>query len=130
MIVSNKLNSVVVIHLVANDEFVVAGNNSISNLAVGEEILTHVSVNKVLWGTDGEANSYWEISKEGNTFLVLTKAGELNLSGHGMALPVVTANGDANLEFNYNGGAGFILIELRKHGKVVDLQKYEPDPEE
>lgn len=118
MIIANKLNGTVVLHVTSNSEYVVAGNSESSNLATGSEVVESVSVNKVAWGSAND--SFWEVSQDGNTFLILPSVGEINLSGQGIPLPI-SANNEANLELNLNGdGPGFLLIELRKHAPIVE----------
>ncbi len=110
-IISNKLNSSVVVHTTANLTLTIAGNNSVSNIATGTEILTGASIKKLIYGSDA---GHWSVKRGANVVAILTGTGELNFSSLGTSINldrtgtvVLTLNGSAN---------GFCMVELSKEG--------------
>jgi hypothetical protein len=110
-IVSNKLNGKVTIHVVGanSGDIIVAGNNSVSNIATGAEILNGAYIRKLYWNTD----SPWVIKRGANTVLVLgAGAGpELDLSALPMSLDYA-----ANVSCNTVAATAnaFLILELSK----------------
>lgn len=110
MAILRNIDTSATIHLVANATFVVAGNNSVSNLAIGSEILTSATIKRVWWGTEN-ANTFWTVKRGSNTVLVLNTSGFLDLS----ATTPISTDGTGSLVFEKSGNSGFILAEVRKY---------------
>lgn len=99
-----------IIHVTANATIVVAGNNSVSNVAVGSEIVSSATVRKV-WHGVADANTYWTVKRGANTLLVLNNSGHIDLTTGG----VLGIDAAANLVFEKTGsGTGFICVEIKK----------------
>ena len=100
-----------VIHLTANATIVVAGNNSVSNVAVGSEVVTGANVRKVWWGL-ADAYTYWTVKRGANTVLVLNNTNYLDFTTGA----VIGIDSTANLVFEKTGtGTGFIALEIKKY---------------
>ena len=114
-IMNNKKNSSVALHMTANSgTVVIAGNNTVSNIALpGENIVTAV-INQIWAGSPSGANSYWEIKRGANVVLVVDSSCWLDFSGNGRQL---TLDGAADLTANLIGStAGSLIIDLQKLG--------------
>jgi hypothetical protein len=115
-ITSNKKNTGVVIHVsAANASLVIAGNNSVSNVATSDEVLTGAYITQIAWGCDG--TGYIEI-KRGTTLVgVYDSTGFVDYAGTGMPLSV---NQTANLNVNFvTSSNGYVILELQKVGNFT-----------
>lgn len=111
-ILHNRKNLNVVIHCTANATLVIAGNNSVSNVATSDEVLTGASIKQVWWGTDGSGT--WLIKRGSNTVAVYDSTGWHDYAGNGSML---SKDASANVVIQLVGTAnGFIMIELQKIG--------------
>lgn len=114
-IMNNKKNGSVALHMTSNSgTVVIAGNSTVSNIALpGENIVTAV-INQIWAGSPSGANSYWEIKRGANVVLVVDSSCWLDFSGNGRQL---TLDGAADLTANLIGStAGYLLIDLQKLG--------------
>lgn len=107
-ILSNKYNGTTVTHDTANATYVVVGNNSVSNIASGAEIVDSAAIRRVVWGTD---TGQWTVKRGSNTVLVLSGTNELLLNGMSLG-----KDSTANVVITLSGGTGFIMVELAKKG--------------
>lgn len=113
-VITNKKYGSTVIHLTANETFVVVGNNTVSNLAIGDEIVAGATVRRVFHSmpANSTGGGYWAIHRGANLFGVYTLSGEHDYSGEGMVSSIDKA---ANLVFTINGGTvGHLIVEVRK----------------
>lgn len=115
-ITSNKKNSSLVIHIsAANVNLKVAGNTSVSNLAMSDEILTGAYIAQAFWGNDG--NGHIQILRDSTLVGVFDSSGYADYAGSGMPLSVGQT---ANLVVNFVGSAnGYCILELQKAGTFV-----------
>lgn len=112
-ILSNKKNASVVIHVAAaNASLVIAGNNSVSNVAIGNEVLTGATITQVVYGNDGGAN-HAQILRGANLVATFDSTGYIDYAGNGLAL---NKDSSANLVVNFNGSNSYCIIEMQKIG--------------
>lgn len=113
-ILSNKANTSAIIHITAaNSTLTVAGNSTVSNVAIGNEILTGGTIRKATWGIDGAASSI-QILRGANA--VATCIGSYAVDYAGMGMPL-TKDPNATLVVNFVGSSnGYIMLEVAKQG--------------
>lgn len=118
-LISNKKNLAVTVHAsAANATLVIAGNNSVSNVATGDEVLTGATITQVFWGTDSGSV---QILRGANLVITCTQTGHLDFAGSGMAL---TSDQAANLVINFESANGFAMVELQKVGNLTANSEY------
>lgn len=111
-VINNKKGLSAVIHLTANATINVAGNSSVSDIALGDETVTGAYISQIWYGTSNTDTGYWEVKRGANTVGVFSTTGYMDFAGNGIAL-----NNDVTgtLVVNLNSAAaGFIIIELTK----------------
>ena len=115
-ITSNKKNTSLVIHIsAANVNLKVAGNNSVSNLAMSDEILNGAYITQAFWGNDG--NSHIQILRDTALVGVFDSSGYVDYAGAGMPMSVGQS---ANLIVNFVGSSNaYCILELQKTGTFV-----------
>lgn len=115
-IISNKKNASVIVHVTSsNATLVVAGNNSVSNVAISTENLSGAHISQIAWGCDG--NGHIQILRGANLVAVYDSTGYVDYSGNGLAL---TTHKEANITINFVGSAnGYCLFELQKYGTFI-----------
>lgn len=112
----NRKNTSAVIHVTASNTIVVAGNSSVSDIAIGNEVLTGCSITQVFCGSSSGNGSYWTIKRGANTVAVLDSTGYFDYAGAGMA---ITVDSGGTLMANLvNGTDGYLLIEVQKQGTL------------
>lgn len=107
----NKKGLSAVIHLTANATINVVGNSTVSDIAVGNEVITGATITQIWYGSAN--GGHWEIKRGSNTALVVDSTGYMDFAGNG-----ITINKDvdaATLVANLNSTTtGFVVIELTK----------------
>lgn len=113
-IVSNRPRTSVVIHAAtANATLVIAGNNSVSNIASPGETLTGAYLTQAAWGCD--PSGYIVIKRDDTPIAFYDSTGQHEYAGTGM--PVNAGQNAANLSIEFVGSANcFIVFELQKVG--------------
>jgi len=112
IITSNKKNMSATIHVNASNTIVVAGNSSISNIAVDNEILTGAAITQVFWGVDG--NGHINVKRNGYTVAIYDSTGFYDYAGTGMSL---TVNQASNIAVTFVGTANaYLFFEVQKIG--------------
>lgn len=112
----NRKNTSAVIHITASNTVVVAGNSSVSDIAIGNEILTGCSITQVFCGSSSGNGAYWTVKRGANTVAVLDSTGYYDYAGAGMA---ITVDSGGTLVANLvNGTDGYLLIEVQKQGTL------------
>jgi hypothetical protein len=100
------------IHVNASNTIVVAGNSSISNIAVDNEILTGAAITQVFWGVDG--NGHINVKRNGYTVAIYDSTGFYDYAGTGMSL---TVNQASNIAVTFVGTANaYLFFEVQKIG--------------
>lgn len=108
----NRKNTSAVIHITANSTITVAGNSSVSNVAINNEVLTGCTIVQAFSGAGNGA--YWTVKRGANTALVLDSTGYYDFAGSGMAL---TMDPGATIVANLvNGTDGYLMLEVQKIG--------------
>ena len=110
-ILSNKKNTSAVLHFVSNATVVVAGNSSVSDIAIGEEVLTGATIVQAFWGTDGSGHMH--IDRGSNTVATFDSTGYKDYAGCGMA---ITLDAAANINVVITGSNNYLMIEVQKQG--------------
>ena len=113
-VISNRKNTSVVLHVASanSGDLVIAGNSSVSNVAISDEVLTGAYITQVVWGCDG--TGHIQILRGANLVAVYDSTGQHEYAGTGMPINMYPA---ANLAINFVGSSNsFIAIELQKIG--------------
>ena len=115
---ANRKNLSFTVHMTANSgDIIVAGNNSVSNVAVGDEVLTGAYITQVWFGSPSGANAYWTISRGANTVAVLDSTAYIDYAGCGNP---ITLDSTANVSATLTGSeTGYLIIEMQKEGEFV-----------
>ena len=109
-ILSNKKNTSATIHVNSNSNIIIAGNNSVSNVAIGTEVLSGASITQVAYGCDG--NGHIQVLRGANVVGIYDSTAYIDYAGNGMALDLHPA---ANLVINFVGSANcYCIIEVQK----------------
>lgn len=111
--ISNRKNTAAVIHVTsANATLVVAGNSSVSNVAMSDEVLTGAYITQAAWGCD--PSGYIVIKRGTDIAAVYDSTGQHEYAGCGMP---ITIGQSANLTVEFVGSSNcFIVLEVQKVG--------------
>ncbi len=111
-ILSNKKNTAATIHFSSNSSLVIAGNSSVSNVAISNEVLTGASITQIAWGCDG--NGHIQVLRGANVVGIYDSTSYIDYAGNGMSLNL---HPSANLVVNFIGSANCsCIIEIQKAG--------------
>lgn len=116
-VISNRKNTSVVLHVSSanSGNIVIAGNSTVSNVAISDEVLTGAYITQVVWGCDG--NGHIQVLRGANLVAVYDSTGQHEYAGTGMPINMYPA---ANVVINLIGSANsFIAIELQKIGNFT-----------
>ncbi len=118
-ILINRKNTSVVLHATSNTTWVVAGNNSVSNLtADATEIVVGAGIAQIWFGSPSGNSAYWVVKRGANVVGVFDSTTYLDFAGSGCSL---NKDRTANVVVELVGSAnGFIMIELQKLGSQYD----------
>ena len=113
-VVSNRPRTSAVFHVTsANAVIVVAGNNSVSNVASPGETLTGAYITQAAWGCD--PNGYIVIKRNATPVAFYDSTGQHEYAGCGM--PINAQQNAANLSVEFVGSSNcFIIFEVQKVG--------------
>ena len=122
-IVINRENSSAVFHFTANVAgVVVAGNNSVSNVAIAEEVITGVTIAQAAYGSTPGA--YWHVQRGSNTAVVLDSTGFIDFAGIGMPINKDIAADISVTLVPPEGSAvpskGFLVLEVQKQNARLE----------
>lgn len=106
-VINNRKNSSAVLHVTSSNTFVIAGNNSVSNVATGDEIITGCNIRTAMW------SGSWTVARGSNTVLVLSNAGTLDFALNDMA---IGTDSTANVVCTLTTGTGFLMLKVGKQG--------------
>lgn len=112
-VISNKPRTSAVFHVAgANATLVVAGNNSVSNVASAGEELTGAYITQAVWGCDG--SGYIVIKRGTAVAAVYDSTGQQEYAGTGMPINVGQS---ANLTVEFVGSSNcYVMFEVQKVG--------------
>lgn len=124
---NNKRHSVDVL-VTSNAEIVIAGNSSVSNIALSGQDLIGASIKQVFCGSPSGNAAYWEVSR-GNTsvsnvIVSVDSTAYLDFAGNGIGLE---EDASANLVlklFRAADDEGSILLTLHKQTQIPDDSTY------
>ncbi len=109
IITSNKPNLSATLHVTANCVLTIAGNNSVSNVAFSDEILTGAYINQISWAC--VPGAYLKVLRGTSIAGIYDSSSTHDYSGCGMPLKIGL---EKDLSFNFLNGTGFCTIELQK----------------
>lgn len=112
------------LHATGNSTLVVAGNSSVSNIALPTQVLTGATITQMNFGSPSGNGAYWSVLRGANVAFAPDSTAYLDLRGVGMPY---TLDASADLTCNLiraAAGEGFILIELHKKFNVPDDSTY------
>lgn len=115
-IIQNRKNLSTTILFTANTTLVVAGNTSVSSIAVDDEIITGATINQAWCGSPSGASAYWEVKRGANTVAVLDSTAYIDYAGNGGA---ITLDQSANVVVTLVGTTGTLMLELQKLGQFT-----------
>jgi len=112
-IISNKKNTSAVIHFFnGNASLTIAGNSSVSNLAISDEVLTGAYITQAVWGCDG--TGYIVVQRGANSVMVYDSTGQHDYAGCGLP---IRGSESAPLSVQFVGSANSsIILEVQKVG--------------
>lgn len=108
-VIKNTLTTSVV-HLIATGTVVIAGNNSVSNVAYLTQNVASASIKKIMCSSNS-ATGTWTIARGANTVWIASGNFLYDFQAHGSPL---SQDSTANLVCTLSGGSGSILVELSK----------------
>lgn len=115
-ILSNKKNTSAVIHFAGSNTVIIAGNNSVSNVATSDEILTGAYITQVFYGNDGTGSI--QLKRGADIVAVYDSTGYIDYAGAGMAL--TAGNTASNIAVSFVGTSNaYLLIEIQKIGNFT-----------
>lgn len=114
---ANRKNLSTTVHFSSNGSLVIAGNSSVSGIAIDNEELTGAYITQVWYGSPSGSVAYWEVKRGANTVLVLDSTSYTDFAGNGNAIKLdSTATLSANL---VGSAAGYLILELQKEGNFT-----------
>jgi len=119
-ITSNRKGWSAVIHVSeANTSIVIAGNNSVSNVAISDEVLTGAYITQVFWGNGGTGQA--KILRGGVLVGAYDSSGYYDYAGSGMPLNV---NASANIDVQFTDANQYLFFEIQKQGNLLANSDY------
>ena len=112
-VINNRYKSCVLHASGANASFVIAGNNSVSNItSASNQVITGASITRLWFGVGN--GGHWNVKRGANLVLTVSDSGFLLFDG-----APVTNDKTANVSFELIGSAnGFIMAEIHKEGNL------------
>jgi hypothetical protein len=118
IITSNKLNLSTTLHVTENCGLTIAGDNTVSDIAMDGETLTGAYINQISWACTPGA--YLQVLRGASIAGIYDSSSVHEYSGCGMPLKI---NSEEPLIFNFINGSGFCIIELQKiFEPVIDIE--------
>jgi hypothetical protein len=116
-ILANRKNLSTTLHFVSNGTVVIAGNSSVSDIAIDNEVVTGAYITQVWYGSPSGSVAYWEVKRGANTVAILDSTSYTDFAGNGNALRL---DAGATLVANLVGStAGYLIVELQKEGNFT-----------
>lgn len=118
-VISNKKHTSFVVHATSNGTLTIAGNSSVSNVAVSNEVLNGASIVQAIYGIAPGTDGHVVVKRGANVVAVYDSTGYHDYAGSGMALTTDSA-GTLTIEFSSTGAntaaLGFLMLECQKIG--------------
>lgn len=119
-ITSNKKNTSAVIHVsAANASIIIAGNNSVSNVAIQDEVLTGAYITQIFWGNGGTGQA--KILRNSVLVGAFDSSGYYDYAGSGMPMSVEQT---ANIDIQFTDANQYIFFEIQKVGNLTSNSEY------
>lgn len=114
-IINNKKSTSVFVLFTANSTLTIAGNTSVSNVAIDNEELSGAVIQRAWCGTSSGDGAYWTVKRGANTVAVFDSTAFIDYAGNGLVLGL---DSSATLSANINGSVltGTLILELKKIG--------------
>lgn len=109
VIMSNKPNLSFTLHVTGNCDIIIAGNNSVSNVASSDETLTGAYINQIAWAC--APDTHIQIRRGSSLVAVYDSSSQHEYAGCGMPLNV---NSEKTMSVRFYGSGGFCTIEMQK----------------
>lgn len=111
-VISNKKNTSFVVHATANGSLTIAGNNSVSNVAISDEILTGATITQAIFGVAPAGDGHVVVKRGANVVAVYDSTGQHDYAGCGMP---ISRDQTGTLVFEGNAtGSWFVMLECQK----------------
>lgn len=117
-LIANKSGGEAVLHFTVSNTVIIAGNNTVSNVATSSETVTGALITQAFWGVGGAGTTdgYWKVERGANTVLILDQSGHVDYSASGVGIKL---DYDQNLTVTLvNSTVGYLIIELQKVGSI------------
>jgi hypothetical protein len=119
----NRKNLTVILHATANSECILVGNNTVSNVAISDEIVEAATIQQVWFGSSSGAagGTIWTIDRDGTNIGSYDSTGWVDYAGNGAELDVAATA--ANVGVTVSGGNltdAYIMLKVRKNIAVKD----------
>lgn len=114
-IIANRKNLSTTVHFVANGTIKIAGNNSVSEIALPGETITGATITQIWHGS----NAHWVVKRGANTVAVVDSTAYVDFAGCGNSLNLDPTQ-DLSVEL-VGTSNGYIMIELQKQGPMSPL---------
>lgn len=112
-VIKNTLTTAVV-HLIATGTTIIAGNATVSNVAIPGQNVASASIKKIMCSSNS-ATGTWTISRGANVVWIASGNFLYDFQAHGIPL---SQDGSANLVATLAGGNGSIIIEISKDSVI------------
>jgi len=116
-VIANRKNLSATLHFTANATVTIAGNSSVSGIALDNEVLTGAYITQMWYGTPSGAVAYWEVKRGSNTVAILDSTSYTDYAGAGNPIKL---DSNGTLVVNLIGtNAGYLMVELQKEGNFI-----------
>jgi hypothetical protein len=111
-IVDNKRSTVTIL-ATGTETVIIAGNNSVSNIALAgvTDDIVGASIKQVWFGSISGGSGFWEITRGANVVLMVDSTAWFDFAGNGRGLSLDSA---ANVTMTRTGANGTMMMELKK----------------
>lgn len=112
-ILKNKLGLSTHILFTSNTTLTIAGNSSVSNIAMTGETVAGAAITRAWCGSSSGNGAYWSVARGANTVAVLDSTAFIDYAGNGVTLDL---DSTGTLVVTINGGTlvGTLILELKK----------------
>lgn len=109
-VIFNKLNTSAALHITSNSDIQITGNNSISNIALENEIITNGYIKQIFWSCD--PNSHIQLYTDGILSGVYDSSASTDYVGNGLSFNTLIQD---QLNIRFIGSSNcYCMIEIRK----------------
>ena len=111
-IVDNKRSTVTIL-ATGTETVIIAGNNSVSNIALAgvTDDIVGASIKQVWFGSISGGSGFWQVTRGANVVLMADSTAWFDFAGNGRGLSLDSA---ANVTMTRTGASGTMMMELKK----------------